>query len=105
MTSTVERGTPVAPARVPQVDLDAEADLGRCGALADYWYVACTSAELGSKHPLGRTILGLPLVLFRDQRGSPVALRDRCLHRNARLSEGDVLPGGRLGCPYHGWTY
>src|SRR5262245_60333497 len=104
MTSVMDRPV-VSPARVAQVDLEAEADLDRCGALADYWYVACTSEELGVRRPLGRTIFGLPIVLFRDATGAPAALRDRCLHRNGKLSCGDVLPGGRLGCPYHGWTY
>lgn len=105
MTTTLEnRPRPAAP-RIAQVDLEAEADWERCGALKEFWYVACTSAELTARRPLARTLLGMPLVLFRDERGAPAALRDRCLHRNACLSAGDVLPGGRIGCPYHGWTY
>lgn len=89
----------------PTVDLDAEADLARCGALKDYWYVACLSSELTGEKPLSRTLFGTNLVLFRDEHGRPAALRDRCLHRNARLSAGVTLEGGRLGCPYHGWVY
>jgi phenylpropionate dioxygenase-like ring-hydroxylating dioxygenase large terminal subunit len=93
------------PAQPPlAVDLEAEADLARCGALKDYWYVACISAELTGKRPLARTIFGINLVLFRDEHGRPAALRDRCLHRNARLSAGATFQG-RLGCPYHGWVY
>lgn len=87
-----------------RIDLEAEADLRRCGALKDYWYVACLSSELTSKRPLARTLFGTPLVLFRDAQGRPAALFDRCLHRNARLSAGDTFDG-RLGCPYHGWVY
>jgi phenylpropionate dioxygenase-like ring-hydroxylating dioxygenase large terminal subunit len=86
------------------VDLEAEADLTRCGALKDFWYVACLSTELPAGKPLARTLFGTRLVLFRDEHGRPTALRDRCLHRNARLSAGDVFHG-RLGCPYHGWVY
>jgi phenylpropionate dioxygenase-like ring-hydroxylating dioxygenase large terminal subunit len=86
------------------VDLEAEADLARCGALKDFWYVACLSTELTAGKPLARTFFGTDVVLFRDERGRPVALRDRCLHRNARLSAGAVFDG-RLGCPYHGWVY
>jgi phenylpropionate dioxygenase-like ring-hydroxylating dioxygenase large terminal subunit len=86
------------------VDLEAEADLTRCGALKDYWYVACRSPELTTRKPLARTILGTNLVLFRDEHGRPAALRDRCLHRNARLSAGATFDG-KLGCPYHGWVY
>ncbi|MBM7112890.1 aromatic ring-hydroxylating oxygenase subunit alpha [Archangium primigenium] len=94
----------LAPAPVPTVDLEAEADLARCGALKDHWYVACLSSELTRRAPLARTFFGTNVVLFRDERGQPVALRDRCLHRNARLSAGAVFDG-RLGCPYHGWVY
>lgn len=75
-----------------------------CGTLKDHWYVACTSTELGKKKPLGRTIMEEMIALFRDAEGKPVALLDRCLHRNALLSEGDVFDGC-IGCPYHGWTY
>jgi phenylpropionate dioxygenase-like ring-hydroxylating dioxygenase large terminal subunit len=89
----------------PAVDLEAEADLGRCGALKDFWYVACLSRELRHDRPLARTLFGTGLVLFRDEKGYPVALRDRCLHRNARLSRGKVLEGGLLACSYHGWVY
>lgn len=100
-------GRPVAPdaaAQARRIELDAEADLARCGALKDYWYVACLSTELRAGKPLARTLFGTPLVLFRDAHGQPAALFDRCLHRNAALSRGDVFDG-RLGCPYHGWVY
>jgi phenylpropionate dioxygenase-like ring-hydroxylating dioxygenase large terminal subunit len=95
---------PLALVTQPAVELDAEADLARCGALKDFWYVACLSTELLAGKPLARTLFGTNLVLFRDEHGRPTALRDRCLHRNARLSAGDVFHG-RLGCPYHGWVY
>lgn len=95
---------PAVPRPPANVDLEAEADLARCGALKDYWYVACLSTELKPGKPLARTLFGTGVVLFRDEHGRPAALRDRCLHRNARLSRGDVFDG-RLGCPYHGWVY
>jgi phenylpropionate dioxygenase-like ring-hydroxylating dioxygenase large terminal subunit len=99
------RSPPAPPAAgARRIDLDAEADRARCGALKDYWYVASLSEELTPKRPLARTILQTPLVLFREADGRPAALFDRCLHRNARLSAGDCFDG-RLGCPYHGWVY
>lgn len=70
----------------------------------DQWYVACRSEELG-EGPLSRTVHGTPLVLFRDASGTPGALLDRCVHRNAPLSEGTVLDSGRLECRYHGWQF
>ena len=87
-----------------RIELEAEADLERCGALKDFWYVACLSSELKEKQVLSRTILGTPLAVFRGTNGKPAALFDRCLHRNARLSAGDAFDG-KLGCPYHGWVY
>jgi len=74
------------------------------GGLREGWYAAGLSEQVTSRRPLGRVILERPVVLWRTRGGAPVAMEDRCAHRNARLSEGDVL-GDRIGCPYHGWTY
>lgn len=67
------------------------------------WYIACLSRELKAKRPLQRTMLGIPLVLFRGEAG-PGALLDRCSHRNVPLSGGKVV-GACLECPYHGWQF
>jgi phenylpropionate dioxygenase-like ring-hydroxylating dioxygenase large terminal subunit len=72
--------------------------------LSRAWYVACQSRELG-KRPIHRTVLGVPLVLFRTEAERPAALLDRCPHRNAPLSLGRVVAGGRLECRYHGWQF
>jgi phenylpropionate dioxygenase-like ring-hydroxylating dioxygenase large terminal subunit len=66
--------------------------------------VLADSRELGPGTALARRVLDEPLVVFRDARGRAVALRDRCVHRNAPLSAG-VVVGGRLRCGYHGWLY
>ncbi len=67
------------------------------------WYVAARSIELTDK-PLATTIWDIPIVLFRGQDGRPVALLDRCPHRNVPLSLGRVV-GGELECGYHGWRF
>jgi phenylpropionate dioxygenase-like ring-hydroxylating dioxygenase large terminal subunit len=72
--------------------------------LARFWYVACQSTDLRER-PLARTVLGVPLVLFRGQAGKAAALLDRCPHRNVPLSLGRVVAGGRLECAYHGWQF
>ncbi len=74
-----------------------------CGTLRDGWYVACTANAL-DKRPPSRTIMEDDLVLWRGPDGAPNCLLDRCLHRNARLSEGTV-ESGLVVCPYHVWHY
>jgi phenylpropionate dioxygenase-like ring-hydroxylating dioxygenase large terminal subunit len=73
------------------------------------WYVACQSKDLAPARgregvPVARTVLGVPLVLFRGADGAPGALLDRCPHRNVPLSLGKVKDG-ELSCRYHGWRY
>lgn len=72
--------------------------------LAGHWFIVCTSGEL-RKRVLPRTLLGTPLVVFRDGSGRAAALLDRCPHRNVPLSLGEVAPDGTLQCAYHGWRF
>jgi len=69
------------------------------------WYVAAWSEDVGSNQPVARTVIGEPLVLFRNADGSVAALEDRCAHRRMPLSLGRVTGDGRLVCTYHGLTY
>ena len=71
--------------------------------LRNAWYVAGTAADVGAA-PVARTILGQPVVLFRDGAGRVAALHDLCIHRRVPLSLGRVVDG-RLQCGYHGFTY
>jgi phenylpropionate dioxygenase-like ring-hydroxylating dioxygenase large terminal subunit len=68
------------------------------------WFIACASGELGER-PIERMIQDLPLVIFRDPRGTVGTLLDRCPHRNVPLSGGQVQSDGTLECPYHGWRF
>src|SRR5690606_32797887 len=65
---------------------------------------AAQSSQVNAKKPLGRIVLGEMLVLWRTRAGGVVVMKDRCLHRNALLSRGDLFDDC-IGCPYHGWTY
>jgi phenylpropionate dioxygenase-like ring-hydroxylating dioxygenase large terminal subunit len=67
--------------------------------LRNHWYVAAYSSEV-SRKPLGRVMLGEPVVLYRKEDGSVVALEDRCAHRRLPLSMGTVI-GDDLQCHYH----
>ncbi|MGQ0506139.1 MAG: Rieske 2Fe-2S domain-containing protein [Myxococcaceae bacterium] len=72
-------------------------------SLPNHWFIACRSEELKAK-PLGRTLQGTPLVLFRDEAGAAACFLDRCPHRNVPLSAGRVVQG-HLQCGYHGWRF
>ncbi len=71
--------------------------------LRNNWYVAAWGSEVTST-PLARTLLGEPIVLYRQADGTVGALEDRCIHRNLPLSLGEVC-GNRLVCAYHGLAY
>lgn len=68
-----------------------------------FWYPVIPLAHLASG-PKRFELLGQALALFIGGEGQPAALEDRCSHRSARLSMGQVCDGV-LACPYHGWQY
>jgi vanillate O-demethylase monooxygenase subunit len=45
--------------------------------LRNFWYVAAADHEV-SRTPMRRVFLGEPVVLYRKEDGTPVALEDRC---------------------------
>lgn len=65
------------------------------------WYAAATSDELNVGQIVARQVLGQDIVLFRGASGRIGALEDRCPHRMAPLSLGEV-DGEHLRCGYHG---
>jgi len=68
-----------------------------------WWWPLSLESDLGTD-PLAVTLLGQPLVLWRDAQGQPVLMTDRCPHRGARLSLGTVREN-EIQCPYHGWRF
>jgi phenylpropionate dioxygenase-like ring-hydroxylating dioxygenase large terminal subunit len=68
-----------------------------------FWYATVPlSALVAGPQPF--RLMGEDIVLFLDGEGEPAALRDRCVHRTAKLSKGWCIDG-ELVCGYHGWTY
>ena len=64
----------------------------------NHWYVIAAGEEVGPGDLLARVVLGEPVVLFRDEAGTAVALRDQCSHRRFPLSLGQIRtpsPPGR----------
>ena len=72
--------------------------------LRRYWWPLALLTELGFSRPIARTLHGVPLVLFRNEDGQPVALHDRCPHRHDPLSCGKVKHG-QIACSFHGWRF
>lgn len=72
--------------------------------LQNAWYVAAFSKEVTAHAPFSRTLLNRPVVLYRDEQGTAIALDDRCPHRFAALSRGRVVDG-TLECAYHGLRF
>lgn len=68
------------------------------------WYVAAWDHELLGDTLLARTLLNEPLLLYRRQDGTPVALSNRCPHRHAPLSMGR-REGDSIRCMYHGLRF
>jgi phenylpropionate dioxygenase-like ring-hydroxylating dioxygenase large terminal subunit len=77
--------------------------LREVGVNLNHWYAIARSAELDQK-PLAVTLWHQPIVLYRDRSGSPIALQDRCPHRQVKLSEGTV-ENDNIACAYHGWQF
>lgn len=73
--------------------------------LAAFWFPLCPSNMLQQNNVLPFTVLGRHLVIWASVNGSVGAVEDRCSHRSARLSQGQVHTDGSLSCPYHGWRF
>jgi len=82
-----------------QIEFESDLRLG----LRNMWYPVCQSLKV-QERPVGLHRLGLDIVLWRDSHHQIHAHEDRCLHRGAKLSVGQVL-NDTLRCAYHGWCY
>lgn len=70
----------------------------------DFWHPVLASRDLPQDRPVGVSLDGKRLALFRAGDGRFGALEDKCTHRRMKLSTGRV-EGGRVICPYHGWSF
>jgi vanillate O-demethylase monooxygenase subunit len=69
------------------------------------WYPALWAGELTPGKLFPRTLLNEPVLFFRREDGTVAAIADTCSHRFAPLSMGQLLPGDRVQCPYHGLEF
>jgi nitrite reductase/ring-hydroxylating ferredoxin subunit len=81
---------------------DERGETGSAG-LRGFWYAAVAASRLGAQ-PLAVRVLGDDIVLWRGADGAAHGALDRCAHRGAQLSLGEVTEGA-LACRYHGWRY
>jgi len=72
--------------------------------LRNTWYLAAWDHEVKPGELFARTLLEEPIVLYRDEAGTAHALRDRCPHRFAPLSKGQLC-AGQVQCGYHGLRF
>ena len=72
--------------------------------LFGFWYRALAADQLRSGELAKVMLLEQPLVVGRDRRGQPFALRDACPHRGMPLSRGN-FDGDQVECSYHGWRF
>ena len=69
------------------------------------WHPVALAAEV-SHTPHRIWLLGDPWVLVQSATDEmPRAYRDRCPHRLAPLSTGQLMDDGTLQCGYHGWRF
>ncbi len=70
----------------------------------NHWWVAAFANEIVEGQPLGRQLLGKSVLLYRKADGAVVAMENRCPHRAAPLSLGEV-DGDNISCRYHGLQF
>jgi phenylpropionate dioxygenase-like ring-hydroxylating dioxygenase large terminal subunit len=72
--------------------------------IPNQWYAILESNEVKRGKPIGVTRMGEKLVMWRDEQGKVVCMRDLCPHRGAALSIGKLMDG-HIQCPFHGFQY
>ncbi len=93
------------PVRVGQQQISSPNGIeANAAPLREAWYYAVCGARLKPRAALAKVMLGEPLLIGRDVRGVPFALRDICPHRGMPLSAGH-FDGREIECCYHGWRF
>ena len=72
--------------------------------LRDIWYMAIPGKSLKQGKVIGKKLLGQSVLLGRDSKGVPFAMRDLCPHRGIPLSHGR-FDGDEIECCFHGWRF
>lgn len=78
--------------------------MGEFRPVFDDWHVIARSEEVTAGKMLTATVLGQDLIIWRYGRTLNV-WKDACIHRGAKLSNGELCDDGVVRCPYHGWEF
>jgi len=72
--------------------------------IRNQWYAILESTEVKKGQPIGVTRMGEKLVAWRDRAGQATVMSDKCPHRGAALSLGQ-LKADCIQCPFHGFEF
>jgi phenylpropionate dioxygenase-like ring-hydroxylating dioxygenase large terminal subunit len=99
---------PLASEHLPPPDFEHASNLRQkaraAGLDPNYWYPVELDRGLAPGKVVEVTFWKRSIALFRGAEGGVHAIENRCVHRQLKLSKGEVQ-GCRLVCLYHGWTY
>ncbi|HEY9611997.1 Rieske 2Fe-2S domain-containing protein, partial [Allocoleopsis sp.] len=83
---------------LPIVEQEQEFNWRHC------WYPVTFLQDLPKNRPYSFSLYDEPFVLFTNHQGKLICLIDRCPHRAAKLSDGQIIDG-KIECLYHGWQF
>jgi phenylpropionate dioxygenase-like ring-hydroxylating dioxygenase large terminal subunit len=83
---------------LPEIEGDRPYDV------RDFWYPVIFLQDFPQHRPYGFSIYDESFVLFVSGEGQIECLHDRCPHRSAKLSDGQIIDG-KIECLYHGWQF
>jgi len=95
-TKTQDTAQPTATLPIPEADQTFN--------WKNCWYPVTFLQDLLKDRLYSFSLYDEPFVLFRNQEGQLVCLTDRCPHRAAKLSDGQLIDG-KIECLYHGWQF
>ncbi len=72
--------------------------------IPNQWYAVLESKELKKAKPIRFTRMGEKMVAWRNTKGEPSVMVDKCPHRGVALSAGKVI-ADHIQCPFHGFEF
>ncbi len=102
--STTTKGTSESSLLHSHLPLDVRNQWYAIGLSTDLPKAKVGQVGAAASAPMATSLLGDPLVLWRDLSGKAYCVADKCPHRSAPLSLGKVNGDtGHVECIYHGW--